>query len=76
MIPCWVREGKTLAEKENIMDSKDYVLNHDFGYGKGDLACIINKLELRNIEDIKFYVNWSIKEIFIRSMKKILLSVI
>ena len=50
------------------MDSKGYVLNHDFGYGKGDLDSILNKLELRNMEDVKFYVNWSMKEIFLANV--------
>ena len=50
------------------MDSKNYILNHDFGYGKGDLTCALNKLELRTLEDVKFYVNWSMKEIFVANV--------
>lgn len=33
----------------------DYVLNHDFGYGREELE-ELNRLELRNIEDVETYV--------------------
>ncbi|MBQ4558159.1 MAG: hypothetical protein IJA61_02140 [Clostridia bacterium] len=46
------------------MNSNDYVLNHDFGYGRVPEVLKLNKLELRNVEDLKFYVNWSIRELF------------
>ena len=38
------------------MNSKEYVLNHDFGYGREPELKELNKLELRNIEDVKVYV--------------------
>lgn len=42
---------------------KNYVLNHDFGYGK---KCHeINKLNLRNIEDVKIYVKSVIGATFV-----------
>ncbi len=36
----------------------NYVKNHNFGYGNciGDEDSIINKLELRNVSDLKFYI--------------------
>lgn len=36
----------------------NYVKNHNFGYGNciGDEDSIINKLELRNVADLKFYI--------------------
>ena len=46
------------------MNSKDYVLKHDFGYGREPELINLNKLELRNLEDVKVYVNWSIREAF------------
>ncbi len=38
------------------MKSKEYVNNHDFGYGQIEEQNYINKLKLRNKEDIKEYV--------------------
>lgn len=38
------------------MNSKEYVLQHDYGYGKNVNPNNINKLYLRNIEDLKVYV--------------------
>lgn len=35
----------------------DYVLKHDFGYGRETELETLNKLELRNIDDLKVYVN-------------------
>lgn len=35
---------------------KDYVLDHDYGYGKEPEQIKLNKLELRNIEDIRTYI--------------------
>ena len=32
------------------------VLNHDFGYGKNPEQKIINKIELKNIKELKEYV--------------------
>lgn len=34
-----------------MKDSKDYVLNHDFGFGKEPEQKKLNKLKLRDIED-------------------------
>ena len=39
------------------MDSKEYVLNHDFGYGREPELDELKKLELRNIEDLIVYVD-------------------
>ena len=50
------------------MNSKEYVLNHNFGYGTGKLDATLNKLELRNIQDVNFYINWSIKELFVANV--------
>lgn len=48
------------------MKSKDYVLKHDFGYGREpeleDDELI--KLELRNIDDVKFYIGWTLRDVF------------
>ena len=38
------------------MDSRAYVKGHDFGYGKMNEFCKINKLKLRNADDVKEYV--------------------
>jgi len=38
------------------MNSKKYVLKHDFGYGENEEK-EINKLILRNFKDIKVYVS-------------------
>jgi len=38
------------------MDSNEYVLKHDFGYGREPELKELNKLELKNIEDVKVYV--------------------
>lgn len=40
-----------------MLNSKDYVLLHDFGYGKQPQQEKLNKLKLRNLEDLKIYVN-------------------
>ncbi len=48
------------------MESKEYILSHDFGYGKEQE---IAKLELRNIEDVKIYVDWIIFGIIWRKNK-------
>lgn len=51
------------------MDSKDYVLNHDFGYGREPELDELFKLELRNIEDVKVYVLDAIKNAYIEPEK-------
>ena len=38
------------------MDSKTYVLKHDYGYGKDVEAQELNKLHLRNFEDLQIYL--------------------
>lgn len=38
------------------MESKDYVLCHDFGYGR-ETETEIKKLKLRNINDLIVYTN-------------------
>lgn len=39
------------------MNSKEYVLNHDFGYGQNLETKKIKKLKLRNIYDLIEYVD-------------------
>ena len=51
------------------MDSKDYVLNHDFGYGREPELDVLFKLELRNLEDVKVYVLDSIKTMDAKNVK-------
>lgn len=47
----------------------DYVLNHDFGY-EGSLEHInINKLKLRNINDLKVYIENVIPTILVANYK-------
>ena len=38
------------------MDCKNYVLKHDFGYGREPELTKLMKLELRNKEDLKVYI--------------------
>lgn len=47
------------------MDSKEYVLNHDFGYGREPELDELKKLELRNIEDLIVYVDELLDNAFI-----------
>ena len=47
------------------MDSKEYVLNHDFGYGREPELDELIKLELRNIEDVKVYIADALENAFI-----------
>ena len=51
------------------MFSKRYVLNHDFGYGKENQKEEINKLNLRNINDLKYYIKDFISNVFDASVK-------
>ena len=46
------------------MNSKEYVLNHDFGYGREPELDNLIKLELRNKEDVIIYVDDSFKNAF------------
>lgn len=39
------------------MNSKEYVLNHNFKLGKDPDGKELNKLTLRNIDDLKIYLN-------------------
>ena len=52
------------------MNSKDYILKHDFGYCREPELENLIKLELRNFEDVKFYVEWSIREFFAAKISK------
>ena len=47
------------------MNNKEYVLNHDFGYGREPELDELIKLELRNIEDVKVYVADVLENAFI-----------
>lgn len=47
----------------------DYVLNHDFGYGKEPEQKELNKLALRNIDDLKVYLQNAVKELFIEKVE-------
>ncbi len=38
------------------MNSKEYVKSHDFGYGRSPEIQEINKLNLRNENDLKVYI--------------------
>lgn len=51
-------------------NSKEYVLNHDYGYGKEPEQENLNKLELRNSEDLKVYVNDVIANAFVATYKR------
>ena len=44
--------------------SEPYVLNHDFGYCKDLEFDSLNKLELRNFDDVSIYINQAIRELF------------
>lgn len=51
------------------MDNKDYVLKHDFGYGREPELEELYKLELRNFKDLKVYVYNIISTQFVASVK-------
>lgn len=53
-----------------LKNSKDYVLNHDYGYGKEPEQEKLNKLKLRNVEDLKIYVNDVISNAFVATFEK------
>ena len=42
-----------------MSDSQGYVINHDFGYGKDSKN--INKIMLRNLEDLNVYIEDNLK---------------
>lgn len=52
------------------MDSKQYVLEHDFGYCREPELENLIKLKLRNFEDVKVYVEWTIREAFAATVTK------
>lgn len=52
-----------------LKNSKDYVLNHDYGYGKEPEQEKLNKLKLRNVEDLKVYVNDVIGNAFVATFE-------
>ena len=47
------------------MNSEQYVLNHNFGYGKRKECKKVKKLKLRNFEDLEIYIKDIIKIGFI-----------
>lgn len=49
---------------EKVKNSEEYVLNHQFGYGKFKEKIKLNKLKLRNIDDLCVYVNDSVINAF------------
>ena len=49
---------------EKLQSSKEYVLNHDYGYGQEEKVNL-DKLTLRNIEDLKVYVDDAIQNAFV-----------
>lgn len=51
------------------MNSNDYVLNHDFGYGREPELEELIKLKLRNFEDLKVYINNIITTQFVATVK-------
>lgn len=51
------------------MNSEEYVLGHDFGYGREPELDELIKLELRNLEDVKVYVLDSIQNAFVNPEK-------
>ena len=44
--------------------SKDYVLNHDYGYGQKEEKEELNKLKLRNVNDLNVYVDEAVINAF------------
>ena len=51
------------------MNSEKYVLEHDFGYCREPELEELFKLELRNFEDLKVYVNDIITKSFVATVK-------
>ncbi len=41
---------------KELKDSRDYVLNHQYGYGLDKEKRSLNKLNLRSLEDLRVYV--------------------
>lgn len=52
-----------ITKGENLMKN-NYVVNHDFGYGKEVETKELNKIMLRNFKDLKVYLNNVIKSQF------------
>ncbi len=50
--------------KGDEMKSRNYILNHDFGYGKSEHLKEICKLNLRNLADVKIYVRDVLNSVF------------
>ncbi len=48
----------------------DYILKHDFGYGREEELEELNKLKLRDIKDVELYVTDVIKNSFAYSIEK------
>lgn len=53
-----------------MVNSKDYVLNHNYGYGKESEQVKIKKLTLRSVEDLKVYVDDVIENAFVATYDK------
>lgn len=47
----------------------NYVLEHDFGYGRENEPKNLNKLKLRNIDDLKTYLNAVVECSYLKQMK-------
>lgn len=47
----------------------NYVLNHDYGYGREPEQEELNKLNLRNIDDLKVYIGDIISHMFVAKVK-------
>ncbi|MBQ8444479.1 MAG: hypothetical protein IJX25_03915 [Clostridia bacterium] len=51
------------------MNSKKYVLHHDFGYGRVPEIEDVIKLDLRNIDDLKVYLGDILQKDFLARVK-------
>lgn len=47
------------------MNIRNYVLNHDYGYGREPELKNLYKLNLRNIDDLRVYINDILNNAFI-----------
>lgn len=53
-----------------MVSSENYVLNHNYGYGNQPEQEKLNKLQLRNVEDLKVYVHDVIDTSFVATYNK------
>ena len=58
----------------SILENNSYVMNHDFGYGSEPEKKELNKLLLRNFDDLKFYVLNIISISFFANVEKNIIS--